>query len=172
MTTKEQERKALAKIEAIIKELGENSYVATAMEGMIADAKQNIDNDWACSMADRYFTELKKNQQLETEVKALRDLKQEQGEIIEELRQRAERAEDNMLTRFQIGELMGVIEDSRYDNDSERVNSAKAIVKYADDPSSREFKDAVAMNRAAEARIRKLENLIQVLIKKEEAAIK
>lgn len=172
MKTKEQERKALAKIEAIIKELGEDSYVATAMQGMIADAKLNIENDWACSLADRYFTELKKNSQLEEEVKALRDLKQEQSEIIEELRARAEAAEDNMLSRHQIGELRAIIEDSRYDNDTERVNTANAIVKYAEDPSSREFKDAVAMNRAAVGRIRRIENLLQVLNKKEETAIK
>ena len=40
MTTKEQERKALEQIKKILAGLGEHSYIATAMDGMIEDAEQ------------------------------------------------------------------------------------------------------------------------------------
>lgn len=35
MTTKEQERKALAQIKKIVESLGEGSYIATAFEGVL-----------------------------------------------------------------------------------------------------------------------------------------
>jgi len=53
MTNKEQERKALQQIRRIVAGLGENSYVATALDGCFEIAEQNIDNDWACSMKQR-----------------------------------------------------------------------------------------------------------------------
>ena len=49
MTTKEQERKALAQIRKIVEGLGEDSYIGTAFEGCFEIAEQNIENDWACS---------------------------------------------------------------------------------------------------------------------------
>lgn len=49
MTTKEQERKALAQIRKIVDGLGENSYIGTAFEGCFEKAEQNIDDDAAYS---------------------------------------------------------------------------------------------------------------------------
>lgn len=53
MTTKEQERKALAQIRKIVESLGEDSYVGDAFEGCFEIAEENIDNDMACSMKSR-----------------------------------------------------------------------------------------------------------------------
>ena len=50
MTTKEQERKALAQIRKIVEGLGENSYIGTAFEGCFEIAESNIENDFACSI--------------------------------------------------------------------------------------------------------------------------
>lgn len=60
MATKEQERKALEQIMKIMESLGEDSYIATAMQGMIEDARENIENDFALSMKDRVEDEKKK----------------------------------------------------------------------------------------------------------------
>lgn len=54
MTTKQQEREALAKIRKIVEGLGADSYVATAFEGCFEIAEENIENDFACSMKQRY----------------------------------------------------------------------------------------------------------------------
>lgn len=51
--TKQQEREALEKIRKIVEQLGPDSYLATAFEGCFDLAAENINNDWACSMADR-----------------------------------------------------------------------------------------------------------------------
>ena len=56
VTTKEQERKALAKIREIVKSLGENSYVGTAFEGCFEIAEENIEYDFADSMKSRLET--------------------------------------------------------------------------------------------------------------------
>ncbi len=53
ITTKEQERKALKKIKAIVEGLGENSYVATAFEGCFEIAEENIEYDAADSLKER-----------------------------------------------------------------------------------------------------------------------
>lgn len=50
IATKEQERKALAQIIEIVEGLGENSYIGTAFEGCFDIARDNIENDFACSM--------------------------------------------------------------------------------------------------------------------------
>ena len=50
MTTKDQERKSVEKIRKIVEELGENSYVGFAMEGVLELAEDNIREDTAYSM--------------------------------------------------------------------------------------------------------------------------
>ena len=45
--TKEQERETLEQIKAMIAELGQQSYLATAFEGCFEDAEQNIEDDAA-----------------------------------------------------------------------------------------------------------------------------
>lgn len=53
MTTKQQEREALARIREILETLDSDGYVNTAMEGVLEIAETNIDNDWACSMKEQ-----------------------------------------------------------------------------------------------------------------------
>lgn len=50
--TKQQERDTLEKIRKMVEQLGPGSHLATAFEGCFDLAAENIDNDWACSMAD------------------------------------------------------------------------------------------------------------------------
>lgn len=108
MTTKDQERKALEKIEKIIAELGNDSYVGKAFEGCAEIARQNIDYDFMQSMRDRYFSEQEraneeavKKAQLTKELETLRELLKQKEECYgadyekivkeyEEYRQRAE----------------------------------------------------------------------------------
>lgn len=53
ISTKDQERAALKKIESILESLGENSYIATAFTGCLEIAAENIENGFACSMQDQ-----------------------------------------------------------------------------------------------------------------------
>jgi HD-GYP domain-containing protein (c-di-GMP phosphodiesterase class II) len=65
MTTKEQELKALNKIKALVAELGEDSYIATAFEGCFEIAEENIKNDFACSMKQRVAVAQKRAEEAE-----------------------------------------------------------------------------------------------------------
>lgn len=68
MTTREQEKKALEQIKEIIAGLGKDSYIAIAMDGMIDDAEDNIENDWAMSWKDRAATATKRYEKAEAEL--------------------------------------------------------------------------------------------------------
>ncbi len=63
--TKQQERDALEKIRKIVEQLGPDSYLAAAFEGCFSLAAENIENDWACSMADRARRAEKRAEELE-----------------------------------------------------------------------------------------------------------
>ncbi len=54
MATKAQERTALEKIRKIVEGLGEESYIGQAMDGVLEDAEQNIENDFWNSYRNRY----------------------------------------------------------------------------------------------------------------------
>ena len=63
--TKQQERDTLEKIRKMVEQLGPDSYLATAFEGCFDLAAENIDNDGACSMADRARSAEKRVAELE-----------------------------------------------------------------------------------------------------------
>ena len=73
MATKEQEWKALAQIKEIVEGLGATSYIGMAIDGMLEDAEENIKNDFALSMKDRYETEAKRAAKLEEDNRKLRE---------------------------------------------------------------------------------------------------
>ena len=89
IATKDQERDALAKIKKIVEGLGPQSYLATAFEGCFQDAEDNIENDFAFSMASRYESEHEKtvhNEGIATEAcKALNTEKQVSAQLREQL---------------------------------------------------------------------------------------
>lgn len=72
MATKEQERKALARIEKIVADLGTDSYLGTAFEGCFEDARENIENDFACSYKNRFENACAHYEKVENEVVQLR----------------------------------------------------------------------------------------------------
>ena len=63
--TKQQERDTLEKIKKMVAQLGPNSYLSAAFEGCFELAAENIENDWACSMADRVRRAEKRAEELE-----------------------------------------------------------------------------------------------------------
>lgn len=67
IATKDQERKALEEIRKIVDNLGENSYVGAAMEGVLELAEDNIENDFVQSMKESVETAEKRAHELEEE---------------------------------------------------------------------------------------------------------
>lgn len=159
ITTKEQERKALAQIRKIVEGLGEFSYVATAFEGCFEDAEQNIEYDFGCSMKQRADAATKKADDLEKKVAELehqlkkkeldeRDLrlaiekvKAEDSETITALRQQ-------IISDDDLEDLRQLVSNHEYEQAEAAAKAAQDIVKYADSPSSKEFSEAVRLHRA------------------------
>ena len=92
VATKEQERKAIQKIRKIVEELGENSYVGFAMEGVLELAEDNIREDTAYSMKknaeiawERADKAEKENKGLKKEVEDLKKTVKKRRTTISEL---------------------------------------------------------------------------------------
>lgn len=80
--TKQQERDTLEKIRKMVEQLGPDSYLATAFEGCFDLAAENIDNDWACSMADRARNAEKRVADLEDKLsEAVKDCETSMGSM-------------------------------------------------------------------------------------------
>lgn len=82
MATKDQERAALKKIQKIVNDLGENSYIGMAMEGVLEDAEDNIENDFGNSWRQRCMTADKKLQMALDDKESFREEAERQAEEI------------------------------------------------------------------------------------------
>lgn len=94
MTTKEQERKALAQIKKIIDGLGENSYVGTAFEGCFKVAEENIENDFACSMKQRAESAEKALHKSHSKVDELKEELKAAQQLIAQLNEKLDREQE------------------------------------------------------------------------------
>ncbi len=142
MTTKEQEREALEKIKAIVKELGENSYVATALESCFEIAEQNIEYDAADSFKGRFEAATEKAEELK---KAGEQFTKE----IERLRAALEAAEvknvtlkgklDSMLKWEECSNIGTKLKQSGYERLKNCTSTERLTDEKAKEILSREF---------------------------------
>lgn len=147
MTTKEQERKALAEISAILEKLGPDSYVGIAFEGCIQDAVDNIENDFACSWRQRAES---LDAELDTKMAGIKNL---QAELLKQ-RERAEAAEarynelkQRQLSPDDLADFEAMLKNAMYDCEQLIKKEAAAIVEMADTPQDVAFLDAVRSHR-------------------------
>lgn len=105
MTTKEQERQAIQKIRKIVEGMGENSYLATAMEGVLETAEENIEYDAAFSLKGRAEVAEKEASQLKKENEELRETLKNAEERVERLESRCSEAYSE-LQRYTLPDWM------------------------------------------------------------------
>lgn len=79
MHTKQDEFKALDKIIEIVDALGKDSYLSFAFEGCFDVARENIQNDWACSMKQRAEAAEQQVSKLKEQLQELKDHKKLQA---------------------------------------------------------------------------------------------
>ena len=151
--TKEQERKAIEKIRKIVAELGESSYVGTALEGCLEDAENNIENDFGDSMKRRLeYAEA----QLKTAEERIAELKKNYSEGYAEWSEAAASDKETImvlqertLSAEDIDTFVALVLERRAGYDKELKNAAEYIVEMADDTDNTQFKNAVSNHRAA-----------------------
>ena len=118
MTTKGQEIKALDQIRKIIEYLGDNSYVATALDGCLEDAKNNIIDNAAYSMKSRYeYSEKQLKEERENNQRLKMELKLA---MIEKNRLEEEREQDKIVE---------ILEDIINRCDTRCVNVARQLIE-------------------------------------------
>lgn len=162
MTTKEQERKALEQIKKIVDSLGENSYVGTAFAGCFEIAEENIENDFACSMQERWLSVDRKLNEANGIIEHLKDELAESEkdyeaahaaahEITEEKDAEISALRARILSDDDFRDLFQILSERRFTLDEEVKNAAERIVEAAGEPDSAAFKNAVTDHRAAKA---------------------
>lgn len=155
--TKQQEREALAEIKAIVEALGENSYLATAFAGCFEDAENNIEDDAAYSMKDRWESAERKLAEAEKKIASIeldnRDLRIALDRVKQEAADAQQALRDKTLAPDDMTDIQQLIDETIYDLDSRVKAAAQAIVKYADDPASPEFQQAVSSHRNLGSRL-------------------
>lgn len=128
MTTKDQERKAVEKIRKIVEELGENSYVGFAMEGVLELAEDNIREDTAYSMKEsaeiaweRATKAEKENKDLKKEAEDLKKTVEKRGTTISELNTELCNARAETKANEVPEELIQEIYCMAYDKEAESI---------------------------------------------------
>lgn len=127
MTTKEQERRAIAKIRKIVEGLGENSYVGTAMEGVLEVAEQNIDYDAAFSLKGEVEVSQKREREAEEENEKLKKLLEKEQKIADDLRAQLTKAKsiaNQMAMPIQMYEELIAILNERKEEEEDRISEA------------------------------------------------
>lgn len=172
LATKEQERKAVEKIRKIVAELGEGSYVGTALEGCLQDAENNIENDFGDSMKRRWEyaeEQLKETRKRIAELEdklaesekdyeaahaAAHQIAEEKDAEITALRERTLDADD-------LETLLSLVVERITALDCEAQNAAERIVESAGEPESAAFKNAVSDHRSAKREADKYKALLE-----------
>ena len=147
IATKEQERKALEKIKKIIAELGEQSYIATAFDGCIEDAEENIENDFALSMKQRYDDTLAKLNECEREKENEAARVRLAERDVEQLKEQLARAKEAALSIDELDACITLASESYDLNVANADEYAKLIVRYAERPTCTDFTEVVKKNR-------------------------
>lgn len=147
MTTKEQERKALAQIKKIVAGLGEGSYIATAFEGCFEIAEENIENDFGCSMKDRadQWHKVAQNtgEELAEARKRIEFLESRNASLMEESMKLA----GLVLSVDDLVDASQLVQNREAELEDGAEKAARDIVRLADEPESKEFRDAVRNHR-------------------------
>lgn len=162
--TKEQERETIEKIKAMVAELGPQSYLATALEGVFELAEMNIDEDAAYSFPGR--VDLLEEQLKEAGSKynsAKRDAEVAQKALADAEAQLAAAQEQiAALKRQQLPEelrrdLWVMVTTEAEASRARMADAAEKMAVGADNPGCVLFKDAVALYRAEKARAEAME---------------
>jgi len=158
--TKEDERKALAKIKAIVDGLGEDSYVATAFEGCFEIAEENIANDWACSYKQKAESEEKYAKKLELDNRDLRlsikKIKEEHSTETTALKEQIKRFEASFIGAIDLQGLFQLTSEARVEATQQMNDAAELIVQFAEKPDSTDFKRMVRKHREFQEKVNHL----------------
>ena len=162
--TKEQERETLEKIKAMVAELGPQSYLKTAFEGVFEIAEMNIDEDAAYSFPGRVSLLEEQLKEMGSKYNAARSDAEVLNSQLDHVREQIAAAQEQIAT-LKRGHLPEELRRDLWvmtttEAEASRARMAEAAEKMAvgaDNPACVLFKDSVALYRAEKARAEAME---------------
>ena len=162
--TKAQEREALEKIKAMIEELGPQSYLKTAFEGVFEDAEENIEFDAAFSMKQRYESAEEKLREMVDDYTAAKQNVTDLEEQLEKAKGQIREAHERIMSleQRQISEglrrdLLAMVTTEAEASRARMAKSADMIVVCSDNPGCVGFVESVADYRKEKQRAEAME---------------
>lgn len=184
MTTKEQERQAIVKIRKIVEGLGENSYVGTAMEGVLEVAEQNIEYDAAFSLkGEAEAAEKREKEQreiaenLQSELKKLKEdrerekewFKGQQAELNKKLQEAQALAEKYRMPEDMYQNIWMLIDEAQMQAQTQMMVAAEAMAEcVGEDTVSANINQRAREFKKCRAKIKECENVLRELDKRYE----
>lgn len=161
--TKEQERETMEKIKAMVAELGPQSYLKTAFEGVFEIAEMNIDEDAAYSFPGRVSL-------LEEQLKEMGSKYNAARSDVEVLRSQLDHAQEQVdalkgrqLPAWLQSAAYGLVVEELAAAQKRMEQSAETMAYYAEAPQDIAFAEAVKSYRAAKERRGVCEQIVKGL---------
>ena len=162
--TKEQERETMEKIKAMVAELGPQSYLKTAFEGVFEVAEMNIDEDAAYSFPGRVSLLEEQLKEMGSKYNAARSDVEVLNSQLDHVREQLAAAQEQIATlkRQQFPEelrrdLWVMVTTEAEASRARMAEAAEKMSVGADNPACVLFKDSVALYRAEKARAEAME---------------
>ena len=150
--TKDQERETLVKIKEMVAELGPDSYLKTAFDGVFEDAEQNIELDAAFSMKGRAETAEEKARELESQyIAAKLDASRLKAELDNAYKQIAA-LQGRQIPVWLHSHIYTLATEELTAAREGMAQAAEAMAQLADTPQDTAFAAAVQGYRAAKER--------------------
>ena len=161
--TKEQERETLEKIKAMVAELGPQSYLKTAFEGVYEVAEMNIDEDAAYSFPGRVNILEEQLREMGSKYNVARSDVEVLRSQLDHAQEQADALKKQQLPVWLHSAVYGLASEELATSKARMEQAAKTMAYYAEAPQDIAFAEAVKGYRAAKERREVCEQIVKGL---------
>ena len=161
--TKEQERETLEKIKAMVAELGPQSYLKTAFEGVYEVAEMNIDEDAAYSFPGRVDILEEQLREMGSKYNAARSDVEVLRSQLDHAQEQADALKKQQLPVWLHSAVYGLASEELATSKARMEQAAETMAYYAEAPQDIAFAEAVKGYRAAKERREVCEQIVKGL---------
>ena len=156
MVTKEQEREILKNIRLAMAGADPEGYIAAAFDGCCDLAESNIENDFCISYRQELQAEQEKSAKLAAELKDAKEAARSQKRLLDSASSAVPDLEETRI-------LQDVVSGQMKRLQARMEESARNIVRLAENPADPEFTSEVIANRTAAAELKRLQGVLDRL---------
>ena len=161
--TKAQERETLEKIKAMVAELGPQSYLKTAFEGVFEVAEMNIDEDAAYSFPGRVSLLEEQLKEMGSKYNAARSDVEVLRSQLDHAQEQADALKKQQLPVWLHSAVYGLASEELATSKARMEQAAETMAYYAEAPQDIAFAEAVKGYRAAKERREVCEQIVKGL---------